>query len=63
MRVALGRVGQITQDVGGAQLVDQAGEGGRVVVLIAVVDHHAGQLAQPKSLTVASVRSPRWYHV
>ncbi len=45
VRVGLGGVGQVTEQVLGAELVDQAGEG--VVVLVAIVDdHHAVQVRQ-----------------
>jgi len=45
-RVALGRVGQVSQDVRGTQLVDQVAEHRRVVVLVPVVHDHPGQVGQ-----------------
>jgi hypothetical protein len=45
-RVALGGISEISQDVRGAQLVNQVAEHRRVVVLVPVVHDHAGQVGQ-----------------
>src|SRR6266496_3511614 len=44
--VALGRIGKIAEDVRRTELVDQAGEHLGVVVAVAVVHDHAGQVTE-----------------